>query len=290
MTGASSDVPDLDSTSEREIVDLRGLGPFVSLGRYHYLAAHEPLPEQRHDHLLVLVLPLRNRVDVVLDGRAVAAGPGRVVRIRPRTGYRIGTGAQPRGDLLWLILHTAGPAGPALARVIDELGRAGRDVWPTSPLSVDLLSRALASPAGGEWLTAAWREALCTTAVIDLVRGLYEPEDSATVEHPGLRRALRWLDDHLEEPVTVSRLVEVSRMSASRFYETFTETFGTSPKDYVLRAKIARSERLLAESSDSVTRIAYRLGFSSSQYFASAFRRYVGVSPTEYRRRSAGAR
>jgi AraC-like DNA-binding protein len=174
--------------------------------------------------------------------------------------------------------------------VIDEFGRGGHDLWPASPLSVDLLCRALALPAGGaEWLTAAWREALCAAALIDLVPGPSSapssgPDVGAAVGHPGLRRALRWLDGHLEEPVTVNRLVEVSGMSASRFYETFTEALGTSPKDYVLRAKIARAERMLAEGDDSVTAIAHRLGFSSSQYFASAFRRYVGLSPTRYRR------
>ncbi|MDX3104497.1 hypothetical protein ACIBO5_56095 [Nonomuraea angiospora] len=192
MPAASSNVPDLESTSEREIVDLRGRGPFVSLGRYHYLTAHEPLPEQRHDHLLVLVRPLRGRTDVVLDGRVVTAGPGQVLRIRPGTGYRIGTGAQPRGDLLWLILRTDGDTGP-VARVLDELGRAEHDLWPVPQLSVDLLCRALASPAGGAgWLTAAWREALCAAAVIDLIRGSSGPEAGVTVEHPGLRRALRW--------------------------------------------------------------------------------------------------
>ncbi|MED7930504.1 AraC family transcriptional regulator [Nonomuraea sp. LP-02] len=169
--------------------------------------------------------------------------------------------------------------------MLDELGRAEHDLWPVPPLSVDLLCRVLTSPAGGAgWLTAAWREALCAAAVIDLIRGSSGPEAGVTVEHPGLRRALRWLDDHLEEPVTVNRLVEVSGMSAFRFYETFTETLGTSPKDYVLRAKIARAERMLTEGDDSVTEVAHRLGFSSSQYFASTFRRYQGLSPTQYRR------
>jgi AraC-like DNA-binding protein len=51
----------------------------------------------------------------------------------------------------------------------------------------------------------------------------------------------------------------------------------------VLRRKIERSQRLLSQQSLSVTSIAHSLGFSSSQHFASAFKRYVGVSPTAYR-------
>lgn len=284
MADRPSDVPDIESTSEREIVDLRGLGPFVSLGRYHYLVAHEPVPEQRHDTLLVLALPLRNGIDFVVDGSIVSAGPGQVLRIRPGAGYRTGTGTQPRGDLLWLILRSRGEAGQPLSRMIDELCRADRDVWPASALSIDLLSRVLSSSSAEDWLTGVWRESLCTTAVIELVRGLSEG-DGDTAEHPGLQRALRWFEDHFEEPVTAAQLVEVSGMSGTRFNELFTESFGTSPKDYVLRTKVARSERLLAGTSDSITEIAHRLGFSSSQYFASVFRRYLGVSPSQYRRR-----
>lgn len=52
----------------------------------------------------------------------------------------------------------------------------------------------------------------------------------------------------------------------------------------MLRLKIAEAVRMLERNQDlSVTAIAHELGFSSSQYFATVFRRYLRVSPGELR-------
>jgi AraC-like DNA-binding protein len=284
---AASDVPDLESTSERRIVDLRGLGPFVSVGRYRYLAAHDPLPPQRHSRLLVLALPLRGRFDFLVDGQVATADPGEVIRIRPGSTYVTGIGVQPRGELLWLLLDTqAGgdePLDPVLARVVRQIVEDDRAVWAVPPLSTDLLTRVLSAAPGDDALSRAWRQSLCTSALIDLLRGGWTAEADPMPMHPGLRRALEWMERQLSEPISVTQLMHVSQMSATHFYETFTKTFGTSPKDHVLRMKIERAEELLTADSGSITSIAHELGFSTSKHFSAAFRRYVGMSPTEFR-------
>ncbi|MBM7786978.1 AraC family transcriptional regulator [Tenggerimyces flavus] len=290
---AASDVPDLESTSERTIVDLRGLGPFVSVGRYRYLAAHDPLPPQRHARLLVLALPLRGRFDVLIDGHVTTADPGEAIRIRPGSTYVTGIGVQPRGELLWLLLNADAPGGepvdPVLARVIRQLVESDCAVWPVPPLSSDLLTRVLAAPPGDDALSRAWRQSLCTSALIDLLRGRSTDDADRLPMHPGLRRALEWMEGRLSEPISVTQLMDVSQMSATHFYETFTKTFGTSPKDHILRVKIERAEDLLTEGSHSITSIAYELGFSTSKHFSAAFRRYVGMSPTEFREGTGNA-
>ena len=59
---------------------------------------------------------------------------------------------------------------------------------------------------------------------------------------------------------------------------------GSSPKDYWLRMRVECAARRLRKSPGlTVTDVAYEFGFSSSQYFATVFRRYLGVSPVEYR-------
>jgi AraC-like DNA-binding protein len=57
-----------------------------------------------------------------------------------------------------------------------------------------------------------------------------------------------------------------------------------TPKEYVLRLKIEEAAGILErEPARPVTTIAHELGFSSSQYFATVFRRYLRVSPGDYR-------
>lgn len=58
-----------------------------------------------------------------------------------------------------------------------------------------------------------------------------------------------------------------------------------SPKRYQLQARMEEARRLLRFTRRPVTEIAYELGFSSSQHFATQFRSMTGVSPLAYRRR-----
>lgn len=65
----------------------------------------------------------------------------------------------------------------------------------------------------------------------------------------------------------------------------FEKTRKISPKRYQMQARVEEARRLLRFTRRSVTEIAYELGFSSSQHFATQFRSVTGVSPLAYRRR-----
>jgi AraC-like DNA-binding protein len=70
----------------------------------------------------------------------------------------------------------------------------------------------------------------------------------------------------------------------SRLYSLFTREVGMAPNDYRQRLRIKRCCERLTKSSDSVTVIGIDNGFHSSQYFSRVFKKYVGVTPTDYRR------
>jgi AraC-like DNA-binding protein len=57
-----------------------------------------------------------------------------------------------------------------------------------------------------------------------------------------------------------------------------------SPNDYRHRLRIKACCDLLASTNHSITEVAINLGYSSSQYFCQVFRKYVGTTPTEYRK------
>jgi AraC-like DNA-binding protein len=63
----------------------------------------------------------------------------------------------------------------------------------------------------------------------------------------------------------------------------FADRYGTSPKAYQDLLRINEGRRMLAETPMDITSIAVELGFSSSQHFATRFRRLVGCSPSDYR-------
>lgn len=81
----------------------------------------------------------------------------------------------------------------------------------------------------------------------------------------------------------VELLFEEMGVSRSRGYEIFHETFGINPKEYILRKKIILAKKLLLENRD-ITSIAYDLGFSSSQSFATSFKKLTCSTPSNYRK------
>lgn len=95
---------------------------------------------------------------------------------------------------------------------------------------------------------------------------------------PDIKRVLAHIDATLEEPVSIPQLAAVAGLSASRLKGKFKEQIGVPPAEYVLRRKIDQARHLL-EQGQSVTDTAYQLGFSSSQYFATVFKRLTNSRP-----------
>jgi AraC-like DNA-binding protein len=97
---------------------------------------------------------------------------------------------------------------------------------------------------------------------------------------PLMQRVLHYIDAHLDEPVSVRELVKVSGLSESRCKSRFKREIGVPPAEFWLRKKIERAIVLL--KNRPVTDVAYDLGFSSSQYFATVFKRYTLVNPSQF--------
>jgi AraC-like DNA-binding protein len=74
-------------------------------------------------------------------------------------------------------------------------------------------------------------------------------------------------------------LARQTHLSLSRF----TAETGVSPGQFLVRTRIEASKRRLAEAAEPIMQIAMSLGFSSSQYFATVFKRITGATPRAYR-------
>jgi AraC-like DNA-binding protein len=98
-------------------------------------------------------------------------------------------------------------------------------------------------------------------------------------------------DMHLEEHLQagVPRLSELAAVSPAHLSRSMREHYGTTPTAFVTGLRLQRAAELLGTTSESVTWIAHRCGFSSQSYFTRCFRAAYGVSPREYRRRTREA-
>ncbi len=95
--------------------------------------------------------------------------------------------------------------------------------------------------------------------------------------------ALEYMRNHLFETRSIEDVAFRAGCSRARLFAVFKEETGMTPNDYWQRLRVESSQKLLRSTERSITEIAIHCGFSTSQYFSSVFRKYVGTTPKEYR-------
>lgn len=89
----------------------------------------------------------------------------------------------------------------------------------------------------------------------------------------------------LKEDHTVDALAEASGVSPSSFKKYFVMVYGEPVSEYVRGKRMELAGRLLRETNRSVSDVAEEAGYAHQGKFGSAFKRYTGLTPLEYRRR-----
>ncbi|NUP15243.1 MAG: helix-turn-helix domain-containing protein [Streptomyces sp.] len=108
-------------------------------------------------------------------------------------------------------------------------------------------------------------------------------------EHPPVPRGsaleplLEWIEDHLSRDITLAEMAESAGMSERTLSRRFREQTGTTPLQWLLRARVRRAQYLLENSDHPIERIARQAGFGSPTAFRERFRRVVGTTPHAYR-------
>ncbi len=99
-----------------------------------------------------------------------------------------------------------------------------------------------------------------------------------------LRRVLEYIDANVGRNITLAELACVASMSLYYFAVLFRQSTGVSPHQYVLNQRVERGKELLRDPKMSVLEVSISVGFEHQNNFARAFRRVIGVSPTQFRR------
>jgi transcriptional regulator GlxA family with amidase domain len=98
-----------------------------------------------------------------------------------------------------------------------------------------------------------------------------------------LEPLLRWLEDAASAELTTAQIASRAGLSTRTLNRRFREQTGTTPLQWLHRARIRRAQYLLETTADTVDRIGGRVGFGSPTAFRDRFKRIVGASPQAYR-------
>jgi AraC family transcriptional regulator len=103
-------------------------------------------------------------------------------------------------------------------------------------------------------------------------------------------RLHRFIDENLGAELSLGDLAEVAGCSAQHLSRVFRRTFGLTPHQYLIRARIDRAKSLLRDGRLSLAEIATACGFADQSHFTSRFTKTTGMSPGRYRSQAQRAK
>jgi AraC-like DNA-binding protein len=177
-------------------------------------------------------------------------------------------------SLLPNVMHVSGGGGAAdeaattgTLRLLDEELRCG---GPGAETMVERLADVLFARVLRQYVVGAPERA----------RGW-----SAAIHDGSIGRALALIHTDPAGGWSAGALAARVGMSRTRFFERFTELVGDPPARYLARSRVSAAVDLMRRRDLSTAEVASRVGYSSEKAFTKVFKRYLGASPSEYRRR-----
>lgn len=168
----------------------------------------------------------------------------------------------------------------AIAPVIEQR-------WPTMPLQV---TRDLAVTLDDHllWITIRRDQPLNAAEsqhrYIEL-RPLQKDELPAVglVQDVRVAQALAYLHENFHRTPSLAQVAKAMHVSPFHFHRLFTREVTLSPKQYLLRKQLQVAKWMLRATRTPIGTIAQKTGFASHGHFTSTFRRFVNISPSQYR-------
>ncbi|WP_409239288.1 AraC family transcriptional regulator [Streptomyces sp. PA5.6] len=242
---------------------------------------------------LTLLTMLGGEARVSLDGGAAAAPlhTGDVALVRGPAPFTVtdAPAATPDGSavLLKVTYEVAGRSGD---RVLDALPRLARiPALPGGCPTLHMISTEVRTDSPGRDVVL---DRLLDLLLVSSLREWFKlPTTDAPAWYraqsdPVVGPALRSLHDDPAHPWTVALLAARSGISRAAFAERFHRLVGSPPMAYLAEWRICRAADLLADGDATVAAVARQVGYSSSYALSAAFKRTLGIRPTEHRSRS----
>lgn len=120
--------------------------------------------------------------------------------------------------------------------------------------------------------------------IINIIRLYAEQRKKQTDKDSILfKPVLEYISKNIDKEIKIKDLASVIYMQPTYFIKKFTGSFGLSPIAYLNRERVFNAMGMLAKTELSIGQIANRVGISDISYFARVFKKYCGITPSEYR-------
>lgn len=132
-----------------------------------------------------------------------------------------------------------------------------------------------------------YAETMATTLAVHLLRN-YSAHNPKSVHYSGglsatqLRLVFDYINDHLEQELSLENLAEIAQLSPYHFCRSFKRSTGLTPHQYVIRQRVERAKLLLKDGKTGIAEVAAACGFTHQSHLNRHFKRLTGVTPKKF--------
>jgi AraC-like DNA-binding protein len=268
------------------------------LAIFGWLRFHTTLPgalkPDRHSDTFEIHYMVRGHLRWSVEEEQHEFSTGRVFVIRPNELHGGDEGSIQPCEHYWFRIQF--PAKSALPSLTTAETHALRDAYEhltnrtfaASPEVKDFLERLLEEHRHGRSEQAVLMARSILHALLITILRDHNRHQQAAKQKPmvtwHVRRTLEWLEGKLfESEVRLDAVASNVGLSPAGLRARFKAETGYTLHEYLIHRRVEEAHRRLSSTDEDITNIAHNLGFSSSQYFATVFRRETGMTPGEYR-------
>lgn len=160
-----------------------------------------------------------------------------------------------------------------LSRVVNRIGPAMAPFLQINDQAIGLIYQT----------TSQENISVITSKAVD---AYLEQLEAAAVkpENPNISLMTDYIDKHYPDNLTVEAIADAACLSPGYAGRIFKEQLGLPIMDYVLKVRIEKSKKLLLNPHYQIQAIAEKVGYGDAGYFTKVFRKFEGITPTQFRK------
>lgn len=102
-----------------------------------------------------------------------------------------------------------------------------------------------------------------------------------------IRIAKNYIESNFNKEVKIAQVAENLKLDRSYFSHLFTEHMKLSPQQYLINVRMQKAQTLLEQSDYTISEIAAQVGYNDCAAFSRIFKRYIDMTPSDYRKKIA---
>ncbi|MDD4101099.1 MAG: AraC family transcriptional regulator [Kiritimatiellae bacterium] len=278
-------------TPERRVLNLEldGIPCVPALGYSHYKKMRPSVSEHIHPGCLECSLCVRGSLVFESDGVAHNLLPGNVFVTQPDEWHRLST--NPKGLVMFWLFFRMEPATHNLLNLSKAESDAMRAALRTMPRKIFRSSDRLRMAFNrlfkyhDDLASGPFRRIAMRGGILELMLALIEAAQTPPEVHviDRVEKIIETMRRKPQDDYSIDNLIREAALSPSQLTMKFKQITGLPPYTFLIACRVRSAQTLLSTTDYPITKIARRLGFSSSQHFAMHFKQTTGMTPSAWR-------